>query len=144
MGAYKLGAYNLGPRIWDLEMYLLAWGPTAWRPTVSSHVIGIWHCTHLHGGLHLGVQLSRATDLGFCNALTCMGGYSLWAYSLGPRIWDLATCLPAWKHYIAHLKPSLFGETQNKTIITIVKPNKLVFQTRQIQYSPTTHHDNFL
>ena len=89
MGAYSLRAYNVGQQIWGLELYSLAWGPTAWEPTVSGNGFGIWHCTHLHGGLQLGGLQSWATDLGSGIVLTRMGACSLGDYNLGQRIWDL-------------------------------------------------------
>ena len=94
MAAYSLGAYSLRPRIWDLAKHSLAWGPTAWGPTVSRHGFGIWQSTHLHGGLQPGGLQSRATDLESGEALTCMDAYSLGAYSLAPRILDLAKHSP--------------------------------------------------
>ena len=96
MRAYSLGTYSFAPRIWDLAGLSLAWGPTAWGPTVSRHGFGIWRSTHLHGGLHPGGVQSRALDLGSGEPLTCMRAYSLEAYSLAPRIWDLANLSLAW------------------------------------------------
>ena len=94
MGVYSLGAYSRGLRIWDLVKHSLAWETTAQEPTVSGRGLGIWSSIHLHvilqcGSLQPGSLQSRATDLASGQAFTCMGAYSLEAYSLGPWIWDL-------------------------------------------------------
>ena len=86
VGACSLEAYSVGLLIWNMVKDSHAWVPTAWGPPVSGYGSGIWQSIHLPEGLQLGDLQSRATDLESGKGFTCMGAYSLGAYTLGLRI----------------------------------------------------------
>ena len=76
LGAYKLGAYRLVPRIWGPRLHSLGWGPIGsrrWGPTGWFHGCGARGFTHWArgslGACTLGLH-ARSTDLGPADPLT--------------------------------------------------------------------------